>query len=96
MKMHQLFSAYYNGKPAVHEKTLDYIYSHNADDLKEIRPCIWLWKGNIEPVYFVDYIGYGISCTLATFDRLEDAQKYRAKIEQMTTEEFADYLNSRA
>ena len=52
MKMYQLFSAYYNGKPAVHEKTLDYILSHEADDLREIRPCIWLWKGDIDPVYF--------------------------------------------
>lgn len=96
MKMHQLFSAYYNGKPAIHAKTLDYIYSHDADDLREIRPCIWLWKGDIDPVYFVDYISDGISCTLATFDKLEDAQKYRARIEQMTTEEFTSYLNNRA
>lgn len=95
MKMHQLFSAYYIGKPAVHTKTLDYIYSHNADDLKEIRPCIWLWKGDIEQVYFVDYIGDGIGCTLATFDKLTDAQEYRDKIEQMTTEEFENYLNNR-
>ena len=96
MKMYQLFSAYYNGKPAVHAKTLDYIYSHDADDLREIRPCIWLWKGDIDPVYFVDYIGVGIGCTLATFDKLEDAQKYRARIEQMTTGEFTSYLNNRA
>lgn len=95
MKMYQLFSAYYNGKPAVHEKTLDYILSHEADDLREIRPCIWLWKGDIDPVYFVDYIGVGIGCTLATFDKLEDAKKYRARIEQMTTEEFISYLNNR-
>ena len=92
MKMYQLFSAYYNGKPAVHGKTLDYIYSHNADDLKEIRPTIWLWKGDISPVFFVDYVGDGVGCTLATFDNLADAQKYREQIGEMTEEEFENWL----
>ena len=42
MKMNQLFTAYYADRTAVYEKSLDYIYSHNPDNLREIRPTIWL------------------------------------------------------
>lgn len=51
MKMNQLFTAYYMDRTAVYEKSLDYIYSHNPDNLREIRPTIWLWKGDISPVF---------------------------------------------
>lgn len=40
MKMNQLFTAYYMDRTAVYEKSLDYIYSHNPDNLREIRPTI--------------------------------------------------------
>lgn len=92
MKMNQLFTAYYMDSPAVYEKSLDYIYSHNPDNLREIRPTIWLWKGDISPVFFVDYVGDGVGCTLATFDKLADAQKYREQIGEMTEEEFENWL----
>ena len=92
MKMNQLFTAYYMDRTAVYEKSLDYIYSHNPDNLREIRPTIWLWKGDISPVFCVDYVGDGVGCTLATFDKLADAQKYREQIGEMTEEEFENWL----
>lgn len=50
-KMNQLFTAYYVDRTTVYEKTLDYIYSHEPENLREIRPTIWLWKGDISPLH---------------------------------------------
>lgn len=92
MKMNELFTAYYKDHTAVYEKTLDYIYSHKFDLLQEIRPTIWLWKANTSSIFFVDYIGDGLGCTLATFDHLSEAQEFREKIYKMTEEEFENWL----
>jgi len=96
MKMCELFTAYY-GKPgtlrkAVYEKPLDWIYEHQDGRPVEIRPAIWLWKSDRASVYFVDYVGDGIGCTLSTFDNLTDAQSYREKIGQMEESEFENWL----
>lgn len=92
MKMNQLFTAYYTDRPAVYEKALDYIYSHETDNLREIRPTIWLWKGDLSSIFFVDYVGNGVGCTLATFDNLADAKEFQKKIGDMTEKEFENWL----
>lgn len=100
MKMNELFTAYYsenNGfREATYEKPLDWIYAHQNGRKVEIRPTIWLWKAEKAPVYFVDYVGNGVSCTLATLDSLKAAEEYREKIGEMSEEAFEDWLiNSR-
>ena len=91
-KMNQLFTAYYVDRTTVYEKTLDYIYSHEPENLREFRPTIWLWKGDISPIFFVDYVGAGVGCTLATFDNLADAKEFREIIGEMTEKEFENWF----
>jgi len=96
MKMCELFTAYYGNsgtlRKAVYEKPLSWIYEHQDGRPVEICPTIWLWKSDRASVYFVDYVGDGIGCTLATFDNLTDAQAYREKIGQMKEAEFENWL----
>lgn len=92
MKMNELYTTYYSDRRTAYEKPLDWIYSHQNGANVEIRPCIWLWKASKSNVFFVDYIGDGIGCTLATFDNLQDAETYREKIGQMTSEDFENWL----
>ena len=96
MTMNQLFTAYYSApgmaRKAVYEKPLEWIYEHQEGRAVEIRPTIWLWKSDRANVYFVDYVGDGLSCTLSTFDNLRAAQEYREKIGEMETAEFEDWL----
>lgn len=94
--MNELFTAYYSNddgfRSAVYEKTLNWIYAHQHGRRVEIRPTIWLWKATSCPVFFVDYIGNGISCTLDTFERLQDAEEYKEKIGNMDEKAFEDWL----
>lgn len=92
MKMNQLFTGYYSDRRTAYEKPLEWIYAHQGESSVEIRPTLWIWKAERAQVYFVDYVGDGIGCTLATFDRLADAQEYREKLGEMTEEEFESWL----
>lgn len=91
-KMRELYTAYYGDCRAVYEKTLEYIYQNRNGQSVEIRPTIWLWKGDRSQTFFVDYVGAEVGCTLATFDTLKEAEAYREKIADMTETEFETWL----
>ena len=92
MKMNELFTARYNDGRKVYEKPLEWIYSHRNGASVEVSPCIWLWKASKSNVFFVDYIGDGLSCTLKTFDSLAAAAAYSEEVGAMTEESFEDWL----
>lgn len=92
MKMSELFTAYYSDRQTVYEKPLDWIYSHQGDRKVTITPTIHVWRSSKAPIYFVEYVGAGLGCTLETFGTLEAAQAYQAKIGEMTTEEFERFF----
>lgn len=92
MKMNELFTAYYSDRRAAYEKPLNWIYANQGNAHVEIRPTIWLWKASSSNVYFVDYIGDGISCTLCTFDTLQAAEEYKERIGDMDETEFEGWL----
>lgn len=92
MKMYQFFTARYSDGRTVYEKTLEWIYSHQNGSGVEISPTIWLWKATGGTVYFVDYVGDGVSCTIDTFDTLDTAQEYQERIGQMEEKEFEGWL----
>lgn len=92
MKICELYKARYSDGRTVYEKPLDWIYSHQNGAAVEITPTIWIWKASTCNVYFVDYMGDGVGCTLATFDSLTAAQEYREQIGAMTADEFTDWL----
>lgn len=92
MKMYQLYNAYFDDRSAAYEKPLDWIYQNCGTRCVEIRPTIWLWRASNAQVYFVDYIGDGVSCTLQTFARLNDAEKYREEIAAMEESDFENWL----
>lgn len=92
MRMSELYTAYYSDRRTAYEKPLEWIYSHRNGASVEIRPTIWLWKAENSNIYFVDYIGANVGCTLKTFDNLKEAQSYREKIASMTENEFENWL----
>ena len=92
MKMCELFKARYSDGRTVYEKTLDYIYQHQNGARVEISPCIWVWKASAASVYFVDYVGGGIGCTVDTFDTLKEAEAFRETLAQMEAAEFESWL----
>lgn len=91
-KMHELYNAHYSDGRTVYEKTLEEIYTIQGNSKVTITPTIWLWKATGAPVFFVDYVGDGISCTLSTFDNLRAAQEYREKISSMDEKAFENWL----
>ena len=91
-KMCELFKAHYSDGRTVYEKTLDEIYAIQGDSKVTITPAIWLWKATGANVFFVDYVGDGISCTLSTFDNLRAAEEYREKIANMDEKAFENWL----
>ena len=91
-KMYELYKAHYSDGRTVYEKTLEEIYAIQGDSKVTLTPTIWLWKAEKVPVFFVDYVGDGVGCTLSTFDKLRDAQEYREKIANMDKKAFEDWL----
>lgn len=94
-KMRELYTAYYSDRRTVYEKTLKEIYANRNGAGVEIRPTIWLWKSCNADVFFVDYVGDGLSCTLKCFDTLTEAQSYRNKIANLNEIQFEQCFLSR-
>ena len=92
MKMSELFNAFYGDCQTIYEKPLEEIYAQQNGRSVTVTPTINVWKSSKAPIYFVDYVGDGLGCTLETFGTLEAAQAYQAKIGEMTTEEFDRFM----
>ena len=92
MLMNKLFTAYYSDRRTAYERPLNWIYANQGNASVEIRPTIWLWKASSSNVYFVDYVGDGVGCTLKTFSTLNEAEEYSDQIGQMDEAEFEDWL----
>lgn len=92
MKMYELFTAYYGDRRTAYEKPLNWIYEHQGNVKVEIRPTIWVWKATNSQIYFVDYVGAGVGCTLYSFDNYADARKRADEIGQMDESEFENWL----
>ena len=92
MLMNKLFTAYYSDRRTAYERPLNWIYANQGNARVEVRPTIWLWKASNSNVYFVDYVGDGVGCTLFTFDTLQAAEECRDQIGNMDETEFEDWL----
>lgn len=94
MKMNELFTARYSDGRTAYEKPLEWIYDHQNGSNVEISPTIWIWKSSKSPIYFVDYVGDGIGCTLSTFSAYNQACDYADQIGNMNVSEFENWLVS--
>ena len=88
MKMNNLYSALYSDGRTEYERPLEWIYQNQNGARVEIRPCIWLWKNKNIDMFFVDYIGRSVGCTLAAFDDLKAAERFRDEVGAMEKADF--------
>lgn len=96
MKMKELYTARYVGEDGsgktVYEMPLDWINKHMDTLSPDVEPTICLRKARSAELYFVDYIGEEIGCTLSAFDSSFEAEAYRKELGEMDEAEFEDWL----
>ena len=90
MKMCEYCTAEYSDGRTLYEITLAEAYQRKNGANVTIKPTIWLWGA--PGVYFVDYVGRGVGCTMAAFDALADAEKFKANVQSMERDEFKAWL----